>query len=71
MPLDEKARAALKRYRDTLVSRREHVQERWQNQRPLPYFVDAMFHHSIALVDAELAWVEDFIVRMEEEHDQG
>ncbi len=63
--------AALVRYRDALAARRDHVQERWQSQRPLPYFVDAMFHHSITLLDAELAWVDAFIVRMEEEHDQS
>jgi DNA-binding PadR family transcriptional regulator len=63
--------SALRRYRDALVARRDYVQERWQSQRPLPYFVDAMFHHSTALIDAEMAWVDNFIVRMEEEHEQG
>ena len=61
--------AALQRYRDALIARRDHVHERWQSQRPLPYFVDAMFRHSITLVDAEITWVEGFIVRMEDEHD--
>jgi DNA-binding PadR family transcriptional regulator len=69
IPLDE-AVDALRRYRDALITRRDHVQERWQSQRPLPYFVDAMFHHSVTLIDAEITWVENFIVRMEAEHDQ-
>jgi DNA-binding PadR family transcriptional regulator len=68
--LPAKAVAALRRYRDALIARRDHVRERWHSQRPLPYFVDAMFHHSITLIDAEITWVEDFIVRMEAEHDQ-
>ena len=70
IPFDE-AVAAQQRYRDALVARRDHEQERWQSQRPLPYFVDAMFHQSLTLIDAEMAWVEGFIVRMEAEYDQG
>jgi hypothetical protein len=62
--------AALRRYGDALAARRDHVQERWQSQRPVPYFVDAMFHHSLTLIDAEITWVEDFVVRMEAENDQ-
>jgi DNA-binding PadR family transcriptional regulator len=64
------AMAALRRYGDALAARRDHVQERWQSQRPVPYFVDAMFHHSLTLIDAEITWVEDFVVRMEAENDQ-
>lgn len=63
--------AALQRYRDALVARRDFVQERWESQRPLPYFVDAMFGHSLALIGAEIAWLDNFILRMEEEHDQS
>jgi DNA-binding PadR family transcriptional regulator len=63
--------AALRHYRGALVARRDHVQERWESQRPVPYFVDAMFHHSLTLIEAEMAWVEDFFVRMEAEYDQG
>jgi DNA-binding PadR family transcriptional regulator len=63
--------AALHAYRDALVARRDHVQGRWESQRPLPYFVDAMFDHSLTLIGAEIAWVEGFIMRMEEEDDQS
>ncbi len=63
--------AALRRYRDALAGRLAHLQERWQSQRPLPYFVDAMFEHSTAMIEAELAWVDGFIVQMEEQHAQN
>ena len=62
---------ALHRYRDALVARKDHVQGRWESQRPLPYFVDAMFDHSLTLMGAEIAWVKGFIVKVEEEHGQG
>ena len=60
------ALAALRRYRDALADRLERVQATWDSRRPLPYFVDAMFEHSITMIEAELTWVERFINRMEE-----
>ena len=54
------ALAALQQYRDDLVARLEHVQARWESQRPLPYFVDAMFSHSITMIEAELNWITGF-----------
>jgi hypothetical protein len=30
-----------------------------------------MFDHSLTLIGAEIGWVEGFIMRMEEEHDQA
>lgn len=65
------ALAALMQYRDSLAERLAEVQERWAGQQPLPYFVDAMFDHSVVLITAELEWVKRFIRRMEEEHEQG
>ena len=65
------ARAALGRYRDALAGRLEHAQERRENQRPVPDFVEAMFEHSTTMIRAELTWVREFIARMEEEDDQG
>lgn len=62
---------ALGRYRDALAGRLDHVQERRESQRPLPDFVEAMFEHSTRMIRAELAWVEEFIARMEEEHDKA
>ena len=53
--------AALQQYRDTLTTRLARVQDRWESQRPLPYFVDGMFDYTITLVQAEMEWVEGFI----------
>jgi DNA-binding PadR family transcriptional regulator len=53
--------AALQQYRDTLATRLARVQDRWESQRPLPYFVDALFDYTITLAQAEMEWVEGFI----------
>lgn len=63
--------AALQQYRQALVERLAHVRERWESQRPLPSFIDAMFDHSTTMIEAELAWVRRFIKQIEGEHDQG
>jgi len=60
--------AALQKYRDKLAARLEDVQATWESQRPLPYFVDALFDYSIALGTAELEWIEKFIKRVEEQN---
>ena len=64
VPPDE-ALAALRQYREALAERLANVRARWEAQRPLPYFVEATFTHSIALIEAELAWVKGFIEKME------
>jgi DNA-binding PadR family transcriptional regulator len=58
--------ATLYQYRDALATRLDHVQARWDSQRPLPYFVDAMFDHSVTMIEAEMAWIEEFTESMEE-----
>jgi DNA-binding PadR family transcriptional regulator len=58
--------AALHQYRDALADRLGHVRARWESQCPLPYFVDAMFDHSVTTIEAEMAWIEEFTQRMEE-----
>lgn len=41
---------------------RHNVRARWQrDDEALPFHVDAMFDLSIAMIEAELAWVERFI----------
>jgi DNA-binding PadR family transcriptional regulator len=60
VPQDE-ALAALGQYRGALVERLAGVRARWDELEPLPYYVEAMFTHSVALVEAELAWIEGFI----------
>jgi DNA-binding PadR family transcriptional regulator len=65
------AQTALETYRAALVQRLENLQERWDLQRPLPFFVDAMFDHSMTMVQTELQWVDDFVKRMDAQHVQG
>ena len=62
--LPAEALAALCQYYGSLTARLEHVQARWESQRPLPYFVDAMFDHSIAMIRAESGWVTQFISQL-------
>jgi uncharacterized protein (DUF2126 family) len=62
------ARAALQEYHSALAARLAYVQQRHQSQQPLPYCVDAMFEHSITMIQAELHWLEQFLERMEDGH---
>jgi DNA-binding PadR family transcriptional regulator len=59
--------AALHQYRDALASRLDHVRARWESQRPLPYCVDAMFDHSVTMIEAEIEWVAQFISELEDQ----
>jgi DNA-binding PadR family transcriptional regulator len=67
----EEALTALEQYREALAARLDHVQTRWNAQKPLPYFVDAMFSHSIALIEAEMTWMLSLIERVRKECEQG
>ena len=60
--------AALETHRQALIERIEGVQVTWDRQRPLPYFVDAMFDHGLTMAQAELAWIEKFITQVEEQN---
>ena len=60
------ALAALGQYHAALSQRLEGVQARWEEQRPVPGFVDAMFDYSLTLIQAEMAWVAGFIERLEQ-----
>ncbi|MCJ7660977.1 MAG: PadR family transcriptional regulator [Anaerolineales bacterium] len=51
-------------YRAALFARRENMQTSMERQRPLPYFVEAMFDYSQTLVSAEIDWVEKFIQQL-------
>jgi DNA-binding PadR family transcriptional regulator len=64
IPPDE-AIAALQQYRDALITRRDYAQARWDAQKPLPYFVEAMFDYSVTMLKAEIAWIEKFIEKVE------
>jgi DNA-binding PadR family transcriptional regulator len=57
--------SALRQYHDELIARREHVQARWDAQKPLPYFVEAMFDYSVTVIEMEIQWIEKFITQLE------
>lgn len=61
---------ALQKYRAGLLERQAQLRDKWSSQQPLPYFVDAIFTYSLALLEAEIKWVGDFITRLEKEHGQ-
>jgi DNA-binding PadR family transcriptional regulator len=56
--------AALQQYREALIAHREHARTRWDAQKPLPYYVDAMFDYSITMIEAELEWTDGLIERI-------
>ena len=60
------ALAALRGYQDGLTDRLEYVRSRRDDSRPMPYFVEAMFSHSIAMIEAERRWIEKFMNQLEE-----
>lgn len=64
------ALAALRRYRDNLTDRLEHVKNRRDESQPLPYFVEAMFSHSITMIEAERRWTDKFMNQLEERVDE-
>ena len=59
--------AALQQYHGTLLTRQEELRARWQSQRPLPYFVDALFDHSLTMIQAEADWVQTFMAQVQAE----
>jgi DNA-binding PadR family transcriptional regulator len=65
------AAAALRQYRDALATDRDEVKAKWESQSPLPYFVEAMFDYSVTMLKAEIAWVEKFIKKVEEQDGQA
>ena len=60
------ALSALRKYRQALITRLERGKASWEAQKPLPYYVDAMFEHGITIGEAEVQWIEKFIRQLEE-----
>ncbi|MEJ2246561.1 MAG: helix-turn-helix transcriptional regulator, partial [Acidobacteriota bacterium] len=56
---------ALKKHHIGLIEILRHIQTRREAQQPLPYFVEAMFDHSLTMVEAEKRWIEKFIQQLE------
>jgi len=50
---------------DQLHERRTWIANRQAEQQPLPDHVDALFDYSLSSNDAQIAWVEAFIARLE------
>jgi DNA-binding PadR family transcriptional regulator len=61
---------ALESYRDHLDERLTGLKEKRDRQQPLPYFVEAMFSHSLALLEAESRWTKRFIKQLEGRSEQ-
>jgi DNA-binding PadR family transcriptional regulator len=62
----EEALSALLTYESHLTERREHLQNRAQlGADSFPTHVAAMFDFSLKMIQAELAWVKQFIEQME------
>ena len=56
---------SLRVYHRALLKQREGTLANLERQKPLPYFVEAMFDYSLTLVCAEIDWVEKFILRLQ------
>jgi DNA-binding PadR family transcriptional regulator len=70
LPVIHKGEAvdALRQHQTSLTERAEHILRKWEEQKPLPYYVDAMFDHSLSVINAQLEWLEKFIRQMEANH---
>jgi len=56
---------ALREHLNGLIERLAHIKARRKKQRPLPYFVEAMFDHSITMIESEKRWIHNFIQQLE------
>lgn len=65
------AATALRQYVATLEAQLASMRERWEAQKPLPYFVEAMFAYSDTLIQAERDWIGQFIKQVEAQNGQG
>jgi DNA-binding PadR family transcriptional regulator len=61
------ALSALDSYRDRLAERLARVRARWEEQQPLPYFVEALFDYSATMIEAKMAWIERLSAQVRQE----
>jgi DNA-binding PadR family transcriptional regulator len=66
----EEAVKGLGAYRQQLLARQEDLWRKRLRQPSLPYFVEAMFSHSLALIQAELEWTESFMEKLEQRDEE-
>ncbi len=59
---------ALQEYLGDLDNRYKHVEVRWkeQSEHDLPFHVNAMFEYSLTMIESEIKWIKEFIIKMEE-----
>lgn len=68
----EEALQALENYRQRLKGRRDQTTARWQEIGDNSFYViDAMFDHSLNLIDAEIEWIEEFKQRLATPNNHG
>lgn len=67
---NHEALAALRQQREGLREHQRQIQTRWEAQRPVPYFVEAMFHLALTKIKAERDWLDEFIDQLEHMHDE-
>ena len=59
---------AVERYRERLAQQRDQLRARYQGEGfETPHHVRAMFELSLALIEAEIAWIEQFIFALRED----
>jgi DNA-binding PadR family transcriptional regulator len=65
LPVEERL-AAMRSFRQRLAGRLTEVQQKWQqNQAHMPPFVNDLFDHSQTMLQAELDWVNSWILKHE------
>src|SRR5215468_3556014 len=63
----EEAIHALAQYRDQMQARLDYMKTQWERSgAPPPDNVNAMFDLSVTIISAEVAWLEQFIQRLEQ-----
>jgi len=61
---------AMRSHAETLRKRRDYLRERERTQEPLPGHVEAMFSHSMVMIEAERKWILNFIKQLERKNDE-
>ena len=65
IPMDE-AIPALLSYQERVAERRDRVASRWREVgEDLPIALDGLFEYSVHMAQAEIDWIERFIVKLE------
>jgi DNA-binding PadR family transcriptional regulator len=61
----EQALPALRQYSARLAERRQRIEQRMDEQAPLPRHVEILFEFSLLLIDAQLQWLQQLIAEVE------